>query len=1132
MSNKEKERKSGLLDMFGGFGKGSRREKTTWAQPTPQRPQSQDFSNEREESNQLDCLTETEINEKFEMMLDDMNLSEEKKEPLRQKDMSAKKDMLSIQFNKGNFATSANRFESPDGYVHYLSNPDLSAGKLLQCLTSLRIALTNNPVSWVQEFLTKGLKRILQIIEDCLKKKSREGKHEKIQLECIRCLKAITNNKVGLKKVSEMKEALELLAKCIDAKYPAIMMDSMKLLAAFSLLPKDGHGNVLEAITICGEQAERQRFSSIIDGLKTQKNNGLRAACIQLINALITEPVELDFRMHIRNEFMRAGLYDIFEGISSTESEELQTQIRIFNEHKEEDYEEFVQRYDNTRLEFDDVNECFMLIKNTVLNTSTEALFLSVLQHLLYIREQPDIRHAYYKLIEECISQIVLHKSGLDPDFSTKRFNIEVDSLIENLIEKSKHEGSLDSDELSKKLEEALTIKQELEAKVAQLEGRLQGSGQVIGSPGSAPPPPPPFPGGGGLAPPPPPPMMGGVAPPGGGPPPPPPPPFPGMGGPPPPPPPPGMGPLPPPPPGLMPMMPPGMASPVSMVVSLPYGMKMKKKYTVDTPLKKANWQRIQPQNLSENAFWVTVNEDKLASDDIFKELQLKFSTKPPPKQHDDEIDSVGTKKLTKKVKDYKVLDGKSAQSLSILIGSMKMSYEDIKKYILLCDDEHLTDSQLQQLIRYMPEPEQLKQLEAFKDSYNDLAEAEQFVITVGSIKRLGPRLKSLVFKMRFTEIIQEIKPAIVAATSACEEIKNSKKFAKVLELILLVGNYMNSGSRNAQSIGFEIGFITKLSGTKSIDGRTTLLHFLTLIVEEKYPDVLNFGEELIHCAKASKVSPEQLQKNLKQMEKSVQQLELDLKNFKQPQSSLDRFDKVMGGFCGEAREQFELLQNMHKRMETLYSSIGEYFTFDVKKYTLEEFFTDIAQFKHSFQEAVQDNIKLRETEEKIRRAQAAKQQAEKEKRDRLAKKKALIDIDAEGDQQGVMDNLLEALKTGSAFNREKQRRRQPRASGAARQAQLNRSRSRSNLLGASPLSREISFEGNLENSLNNNNNSSSNVSSVNKDAFSEITPARPRRVRRPRESTDEVRNGNMPKASSDADNNETDKLLERLMNL
>lgn len=41
------------------------------------------------------------------------------------------------------------------------------------------------------------------------------------------------------------------------------------------------------------------------------------------------------------------------------------------------------------------------------------------------------IRVQYYKLIEECVTQIVLHKSGLDPDFRhTKRFDIDVEPLL------------------------------------------------------------------------------------------------------------------------------------------------------------------------------------------------------------------------------------------------------------------------------------------------------------------------------------------------------------------------------------------------------------------------------------------------------------------------------------------------------------------------------------------------------------------------------------------------------------------------------------------------------------------------------------------------------------------------------
>ena len=62
---------------------------------------------------------------------------------------------------------------------------------------------------------------------------------------------------------------------------------------------------------------------------------------------------------------------------------------------------------------------------------------------------------------------------------------------------------------------------------------------------------------------------------------------------------------------------------------------------------------------------------------------------------------------------------------------------------------------------------------------------------------------------------IQDCKPDIVAATAACDEVRKSKKLAKVLELILLIGNIMNTGSKNAQSVGFDISYLPKLNNTK-----------------------------------------------------------------------------------------------------------------------------------------------------------------------------------------------------------------------------------------------------------------------------------------------------------------------------
>lgn len=67
------------------------------------------------------------------------------------------------------------------------------------------------------------------------------------------------------------------------------------------------------------------------------------------------------------------------------------------------------------------------------------------------------------------------------------------------------------------------------------------------------------------------------------------------------------------------------------------------------------------------------------------------------------------------------------------------------------------------------------------------------------------------------------------------------------------MGNYMNSGSKNQQSYGFELNYLTKLSHTRSIDQKTTLLHFLADTVEKRHPEVIDFALDLRNVEAASR---------------------------------------------------------------------------------------------------------------------------------------------------------------------------------------------------------------------------------------------------------------------------------------
>lgn len=112
--------------------------------------------------------------------------------------------------------------------------------------------------------------------------------------------------------------------------------------------------------------------------------------------------------------------------------------------------------------------------------------------------------------------------------------------------------------------------------------------------------------------------------------------------------------------------------------------------------------------------------------------------------------------------------------------------------------------------------------------------------------------------------------------------------------------------------------------------------------------------------SKAARVSMENIQKTMRQMNSSLKNLKADLSN-KLRQSDDDLFMDEMGPFAADCRQQVEVLGKMQKQKKNLFADLAEYFVFDVAKYTMEEFFTDIKTFVDLFVQAHKDNVKVRE---------------------------------------------------------------------------------------------------------------------------------------------------------------------------
>ncbi|RUS87290.1 hypothetical protein EGW08_004970, partial [Elysia chlorotica] len=155
MDKKDKDKnRNSFLDKVGGtFKVGSKTKKKSTSSANNKGPQidENDSSDPFTESVDFDSMETAEVNERFEQLLDDMNLTEPKKAPLRSKDLKFRRQMLSMH-SRGASKARRGELDTPHAFVQELMNADLKGQKRTQVLESLKVSLTSKPVSWAVEF--------------------------------------------------------------------------------------------------------------------------------------------------------------------------------------------------------------------------------------------------------------------------------------------------------------------------------------------------------------------------------------------------------------------------------------------------------------------------------------------------------------------------------------------------------------------------------------------------------------------------------------------------------------------------------------------------------------------------------------------------------------------------------------------------------------------------------------------------------------------------------------------------------------------------------------------------------------------------------------------------------------------
>lgn len=443
--------------------------------------------------------------------------------------------------------------------------------------------------------------------------------------------------------------------------------------------------------------------------------------------------------------------------------------------------------------------------------------------------------------------------------------------------------------------------------------------------------------------------------------------------------------------------------------------------------MKQLFWNKVPVANV-ENTIWKGLDEHQELKEIRTSELEEMFGKNSSSKTASNtslEGDAGGSTKSLSSKKTTTIIDLNRANNIGIMLARIKLSYKEIKTAILSLDDRALSLDQVKALKQFVPTDEDIEAIKEYVSvsgpkSVEQLGPAEQYLHEVMTIPRLSNRLQCWIFKRRFEAEINEVKPELHAIQSAIKEVKQSKKFVKLLKTVLAIGNYMNGGSFRGEAYGFQLDALLKIKDTRTtvgVDkpndarvGVTTLLHYLIYISDQSKSSggFVDYIDEMPNVDVAARVSFQALQSQVRALKAGLDQISSELKSLESASISNDRFGSTMKTFVDNASQSVVEVSNLLSKLEEtskdLISSYGE----DPTAIKLEDFFGIFVNFAGAIRQS------RKEIEDARKKAEQPVSPLNQRKATGAAESKSNMPAIEKGD----LENAIRQLKQGAGLRK------------------------------------------------------------------------------------------------------------------
>nr|XP_056719298.1 LOW QUALITY PROTEIN: formin-like protein 1 [Euleptes europaea] len=789
---------------------------------------------------------------------------------------------------------------------------------------------------------------------------------------CIMCLRAIMNYQSGFSLVMNHPACVNEITLSLNNKSPRTKALVLELLAAVCLV-RGGHDIILAAFDnfreVCGE---KNHFEKLMEYFRNEDSNiDFMVACMQFINIVVHSVENMNFRVFLQYEFTQLGLDEYLEKLRYTESDKLQVQIQayldnIFDvsalledtetknavlEHVEDLQEEVGQLTDKlqeaenesmakiaelekhlcqarheletlrVRLAEDEQNKKEPVGKPN----SSRSPSLFQLQQPAEPPQHPALQRRLEELEDKGLIRILRGPDG-DIIVSIEVIPVTVETTTVSSITIDAP-SSTSTDFPSPSTSPVPAAAPEIPPPPPLPFAKDTSIVVLPGAPADVQPPPPPAP-----------PLPGAVEPP-------PAPPLPVVGTMPPPP--------PPPPPPLLPAdssaPPPPPPLPVSGGANVPAvssAVKIKKPIQTKFRMPTFNWVALKPNQINGTVF-NDLNDEKVLQELDMNDFEEQFKTKAQGPGL--ELSSLKAKTSQKAPSKVTLIECNRAKNLAITLRKGGLTMDGICKAIQTYDLQSLSLDFLELLMRFIPMEYELSMIRKYEKEQRpleELSDEDLFMIKFSKIPRLAERMSIMTFLGNFGDTVQLLMPQLNSVIAGSMSLRSSTKLRQILEIVLAFGNYLNSSKRGA-AYGFRLQSLDALLDMKSTNRKQTLLHYIVRVIQEKYPELVNFASELHFLDKAGTVSLDSVLQDVRGLQRGM---ELTRKEFMRQDDSA-----VLKDFLKANTEVMEKLQADSKTAQEAYESTVEYFGENPKTTPPTMFFPTFIRFVKAYKKAEED---------------------------------------------------------------------------------------------------------------------------------------------------------------------------------